>query len=119
MWNQASFVCVDKGEHTAPRVGRGFSMFGGAAIEEAMRCAGISNNFMLNADPVQGFVERFALLRRNAGVGTAVEAQNRHTDAMSGLEGSALFIVQDTSEAGIKCDHALEAQVFRAGVERD
>ena len=51
---------------------------GGAAVEEAVRSAGVGDKFVLDAGVVQCLVQGFPLLNRDAGVGSAEQAQHRH-----------------------------------------
>src|SRR3970040_1079373 len=94
----------DEAQHTLPRVGGSLGIFGGPPIKETMGRAGIGDNLMLHAGPLQGLIQRLDLVGGNGRVGSAKEAQDWSLDEPGGLEHAPFLFVPLSTQPGVEAD---------------
>src|SRR5579883_2960738 len=108
------FVRGDEIQDLRPGVGAGLREVGSPAVEEAVWRAGIGDHPMGDAGLIQFPVEPLHLLCRDARIGPAKEGEDGEFDLGGAIQKCA-SAPEIARHSGIEADHAVQANVLRAG----
>src|SRR5579885_655301 len=113
----SSGMSGNEGQDALPGIGGFVGEFFVAAVEEAVRRAGIDDDFVFDTRFVQVFIELVYLLHGNALVGSAIEAEERIFFVYGLVKHSAVRTGQLARQACVKTDDSGEAKVLSAGIQ--